>query len=119
MKVRYLCLWVVVVTFTLIIRPVAGGAEGHKSLVAAGNDRTMVIQKDGSLWVCGDNNNWRLGLGDTIDRITLTRIGTATNWTSVAHYAHALALKANGTLLAWGGGEQPWPIGTGKHHAGA
>jgi hypothetical protein len=114
MKLRFLCLWIVVGALTFIIPPAAAAAGGNKSLIAAGNDRTIVIQKDGSLWACGDNNNWRLGLGDTIDRTNLTRVGTATNWTAVAHYGHTLALKADGTLWAWGGDNIHGQLGQGN-----
>jgi alpha-tubulin suppressor-like RCC1 family protein len=103
MKLRCLCLWIIVGALTFIIPPAAGAAAGNKSLLAAGTDRTLVIQKDGTLWACGDNGIGTLGLGDTNDRYVLTRVGNAKNWTTVANFGpHALGLKADGTIWSWG-----------------
>ena len=114
MKLRCLCLWIVVGALTFVIPPAAGAAAGNKSLMAAGQNRTIVIQKDGSLWACGDNDSGALGLGDTITRDILTRVGTANNWTAIAHHTHALALRADGTLWAWGGDNSHGQYGLGN-----
>ena len=114
MKLRCFCLGVIVGALTLIIPPAAGAASGNKSLIAAGQNHTIVIQKDGSLWACGDNESGVLGLGDTTDRATLTRVGTANNWTAIAHHTHALGLRADGTLWAWGGDNSQGQMGQGN-----
>jgi len=68
-----------------------------------GDNHTLAIKSDGSLWGWGLNDNYQLGLGVTGNKNTPQRIGTANNWVSVAASAyHSLALKSDGTLWAWG-----------------
>ncbi len=94
-------LWIVVLAIPLLISPAA--AAPPKSLIAGGDYHTLAIRKDGSLWAWGKNDLGQLGLGDTSDRHTPTRVGSASNWVAVAAGAdHSLALKSNGTLWAWG-----------------
>jgi alpha-tubulin suppressor-like RCC1 family protein len=80
-------------------------------------DNAAVINKDGSLWTWGANNeNGNLGHGTTVDQYTPTKI--LDNVVSV-EISSRLALKADGTLWAWG--DQPpctYPNDPGneKHH---
>lgn len=68
-----------------------------------GDNHTLAIKADGSLWGWGENGNYQLGLGDTADKRVPTRIGNATDWVAVAtSYYHSMALKADGSLWAWG-----------------
>lgn len=103
MERRHSWLWVVILAINLLIFPAAGASAAQRSLIAAGDNHTLAIRKDGSLWVWGQNTNGQLGLDDTKDRHVPTRLGTDTNWVAVAAGAdHSLALKADGTLWAWG-----------------
>ncbi len=73
--------------------------------VAVGNTYTIALKTDGTLWAWGANGFGQLGNGTTngINTTTPTQIGTATNWASIsAGLSHTLALKADGTLWAWG-----------------
>ena len=83
-----------------------GTATGWKSSVAATwiNNHTIAIKTDGSLWAWGQNNFGQLGLDDTTSRNEPTQIGTATDWESMAtnDSGHTLAIKADGSLWAWG-----------------
>jgi hypothetical protein len=74
------------------------------SSVSAGNCwHTIAIKTDGTLWVWGDNFYGQLGLGDTTNRYTPTKVGTDTNWAYVsAGCANTIAIKTDGTLWAWG-----------------
>ncbi|MEM7142398.1 MAG: hypothetical protein AAF548_15345 [Actinomycetota bacterium] len=57
----------------------------------------------GELWCWGDNEWGQLGLGDTLDRITPTRVGTDTDWESVGlGGGHSCAVKTTGTLWCFG-----------------
>ena len=47
--------------------------------VACGNWYTMIVKNDGSLWACGYNYYGQLGLGDTTDRNTFTKVTTNIN----------------------------------------
>lgn len=66
--------------------------------------KTFGIKNNGTLWGIGRNNNGDLGVGNTSPLLTLTQIGTDTDWLkiSAARESYTLALKTNGTLWAWG-----------------
>ena len=72
--------------------------------VYCGLRQTLILKNDGTLWVCGQNNSGQLGLGDTDDRNTFTRITTnANNIKSVCCSGFSMiVLKNDGTL--WGCG---------------
>jgi alpha-tubulin suppressor-like RCC1 family protein len=59
----------------------------------------------GALWNWGKNNYGKLGDNSTIDKSSpVQTIASGTNWANVSYgYAHALAVKSDGTLWAWGG----------------
>jgi alpha-tubulin suppressor-like RCC1 family protein/uncharacterized protein YjdB len=72
----------------------------------AGQFFSLAIKDDGSLWTWGYNQWGALGLGDYgsgTNRSVPTRVGEDTDWASVsAGYNHAAALRADGSLWAWG-----------------
>jgi len=75
--------------------------------IAVSGDFTIALQADGSLWSWGNNNLGQLGLGDNTARTTPALISDADisgdRWISVsAGMNHALALRDNGNLYAWG-----------------
>jgi len=75
--------------------------------VAAGGDggyNSHGLKSDGTLWSWGDNSFGQLGVGDTINRNAPVQVGIDNNWTTVVAggWGFTLALKANGTLWAWG-----------------
>jgi alpha-tubulin suppressor-like RCC1 family protein len=70
-----------------------------------GQYRVMAIKTDGTLWVCGRNNEADLGLNDTVDRSSPTQI-PGTTWKSVSTNANTtLTSKTDGTLWVWGNNE--------------
>ncbi len=72
--------------------------------VTAGAEFTVALGEDGSLWSWGFNGSGQLGLDSNEDFIaTPQQIGTGSDWVDIdAGAFHCLALKANGTLWAWG-----------------
>jgi alpha-tubulin suppressor-like RCC1 family protein len=68
----------------------------------------IILASDGSLWCWGEERlGWPvLGLKNTKiqNTVSLRRIGTETDWMNIAvGDSHCLAIKADGTLWAWGG----------------
>ena len=78
--------------------------------IAAGYYNSFAVRKDGTVWSWGYNNYGQLGLGDSANRTTAQQVlGGAsgsqylTDIVEVkAATMHTLALKANGTVYAWG-----------------
>lgn len=73
--------------------------------VSVGNDYTLAIKTDGTLWAWGRNEAGTLGDNTTTDKYTITQIGTENNWQSISSGSNtSYAIKTNGTLWAWGNG---------------
>ena len=80
-----------------------GWAPKDWQAVACGGTYSLATKSDGSLWAWGYNAYGQLGLGDTTNRSSPTRLGTDTHWVAVAcGFDHSLALKSDGSLWAWG-----------------
>lgn len=87
------------------------GSNSPTSSTSSGS-LSFGIRTDGSLWAWGKNGgtNGSIGLGTTSATVynVPTRVGAATNWLKIAVaegpslYAHALGLRTDGTLWAWG-----------------
>ena len=68
-----------------------------------GNEHTLALKTNGTLWAWGNNSTSQLGDGTTTSRTVPTQIGTATNWATIAAgTGFSLATKTNGTLWSWG-----------------
>ena len=84
--------------------PVQVGTATDWQSVQAGYFSTLALKTDGTLWAWGRNLDGQLGQGTTTGQQNQpVQVGTATTWASigVGDY-HALAIKADGTLWAWG-----------------
>jgi alpha-tubulin suppressor-like RCC1 family protein len=82
-----------------------GGTTSCWREVSAGQNFTLAIKADGTLWGWGANANL-LGLGYfSVSENLPIQIGTANDWFTVsAGGNHSLAVKTNGTLWSWGSG---------------
>ena len=73
--------------------------------IACGNEHTVILKNDGSVWSCGYNTYGQLGLNDTTDRTTFTQVTTNVN-NDVKEIAcgryHTFILKNDGSV--WGCG---------------
>lgn len=77
--------------------------SGTFTQVAAGEDFTLALRSDGTVWGWGDNDNGQLGDGSTTDRYSPVQASGLTGVTAIsAGDNHAIALKSNGTIWAWG-----------------
>ena len=76
--------------------------------VSMGDNHTMVVKPDGSLWGWGDANDGKLGTGNTTDVSNAVQIGALTDWgvVSAGGGNKTLAVKTDGTMWAWGSGWQ-------------
>ena len=73
--------------------------------ISFGATHGLVLAADGSLWSWGsDFLGWPvLGLGPVKSTSSLRRIGQGNDWVSIAAgESHSLAIKADGSLWAWG-----------------
>ncbi len=83
------------------------GSTGCWRIISAGENFSLAIKTDGTLWGWGQNSNkLGLGLGNLADQNLPVQIGTDNDWLTVsAGYVHSLAVKTNGTLWSWGNGQ--------------
>ena len=86
-----------------------GAGSGVIAIAAGGSVYTgssMALKSDGTVLVWGNNGNGKLGDGTTTNRNTpvqVSGLGAGSGVTAIAMGTkHALALKSDGTLLAWG-----------------
>jgi alpha-tubulin suppressor-like RCC1 family protein len=71
--------------------------------VSSGENHTIALKYNGTLWAWGDNQYGQLGDGTGINKNTPTQIGADNTWASIAAgYNHSIALKSDGSLWAWG-----------------
>lgn len=73
--------------------------------VSAGDNHTMGIRSDGSLWGWGLREHGRTGGGITgiSAESTPWRVGNASDWVAVsAGGQHSMGIRADGSLWAWG-----------------
>jgi len=80
------------------------GEDTDWASVSAGDSYSMATKTDGSLWAWGNNEHGQLGFSDNIwEKNVPEQVGEDTDWASVtAGDFHSMAIKANGSLWAWG-----------------
>ena len=85
------------------IAPIQVGTDENWVSVAGGENFSLAIKADGTLWAWGYNNRGQLGTGTTTNTNEPTQVGTDDNWISIAAGSrHSLAIKSDGTLWTWG-----------------
>ena len=83
--------------------PILNSDGSASTTVVDFEDMFVTKNQSAGLWAWGHNQYGGLGLGNTSDTGTTTRVGTLSDWKLVASSRyHAVALKTNGTLWAWG-----------------
>ncbi len=117
-------------TYHAVIRNAVGQLASADALVtvalqrpqvAAGSDHTLALKSDGSVWAWGDNSAGQLGDGSTTSSKQPVQVMAAPGTplagvVAVAAGANwSLALKSDGSVLAWGsragpdGTDPPYP----------
>lgn len=84
--------------FTLV------NSQNQWKAVAAGEQFSLAIRQDHTLWSWGNNYFGQLGTNTSEDNVpTPHQIGTHNDWEKIAAgNSHAIALKKDGTLWSWG-----------------
>ena len=84
--------------------PVQVGSLTNWSECQGGRFKRFAIKTDGTLWAWGYGVGGGLGLGSTTNYSSPVQVGSLTNWSSVlgVGYGHAMVVKTDGTLWAWG-----------------
>lgn len=92
-------------TITERTLPVTVSGLTNIKAIAAGYQHTLALKNDSTLWAWGDNTDGQLGDGTNTPSTTPKKINGVTSVIAVsggqAGY-HSLALKADGTVWAWG-----------------
>lgn len=72
--------------------------------IGASSNHVGAIRCNGTAWAWGCNSNGQLGDGTTINRSSpVSVVGGFTDWRKITGtLTHSLALRANGTIWAWG-----------------
>jgi alpha-tubulin suppressor-like RCC1 family protein len=84
--------------------PAAVRAVSSVRAIATGNTFSLALTADGSVWGWGDNSKGQLGAASTLAKSTApVRVAGLDHVVQIAAAGdHALALKSDGSLFAWG-----------------
>lgn len=84
----------------------SGNAPPLSLLSVSGNGHSMALKSDGSVLGWGNNNSGQVGNFSITDQLTpvgVVGLGAGSGVTAIAAGgSHSLALKSDGTVLAWG-----------------
>ena len=69
---------------------------------SAGNNHTLIVKTDGTLWVCGSNSSGQLGTGSIGDGVHPTPEYIMDDVISVCSNHSSFAIKSDNSLWAWG-----------------
>jgi alpha-tubulin suppressor-like RCC1 family protein len=80
----------------------AGGSDWRR--VSCGSLHTAAIKIDGSLWIWGNADQGRIGVFNTLTKLTpVTTFAGGKDWQQVScGYDHTAAIKTDGSLWVWG-----------------
>ena len=77
--------------------------EGCWKQTSAGQQHTLALRNDGTIWAWGSNYHLVLGTGTGLDSHIPIQVGTDNDWKQITTGTVVnLAIKQNGTLWAWG-----------------
>ncbi|MDI6897487.1 RCC1 domain-containing protein [Methanocella conradii] len=89
----------------ILLKPVMVGRLTGVKDVAVGNNFSMALKSDGTVWTWGDNRYGQLGIGTADDgrHPEPVQVPGLTNVIAIsADFQLAMALKDDGTIWAWG-----------------
>ncbi|TVR89742.1 MAG: hypothetical protein EA416_12260 [Trueperaceae bacterium] len=80
--------------------------ERPTGTIAAGNEFSLAVREDGTVWAWGENGAGQLGDGTTTHRSLPVQVAGLSNVRSVAAgWEHSLAVREDGTVWEWGENE--------------
>ena len=83
--------------------PTQIGTETNWALVSGGNEHTIALKKNGTLWAWGYNTDGQLGDNTDVSHSLPVQIGTENTWAKAeAGSNHNHAIKSDGSLWGWG-----------------
>jgi alpha-tubulin suppressor-like RCC1 family protein len=96
----------------VVSSPTQVGSSTDWSYVAAGNTFAIGLKTNGTLWSWGSNGSGELGLNSTTSYSSPVQVGSDSDWAFVTAAKtgsgttskSAMGIKTNGTLWAWGTG---------------
>lgn len=102
MKTNYNYKNKILLFFLLIANSISYGQCWN--LIAGGNNHSLGLKSDGTLWAWGTNGDGQCGQGNFLGGTGApTRVGLESNWTFIATGNKcSYAIKNDGTLWAWG-----------------
>jgi alpha-tubulin suppressor-like RCC1 family protein len=87
----------------LFATPQTVNGLANVTAIAAGDDHSLALRSDGSVWAWGQNDVCQLGQNDTNSRNAATQVPGLANVTAIAAGgAHSFALRSDGAVFAWG-----------------
>lgn len=83
--------------------PTQVGTDTTWNYISAGNEFTLGIKKDSTLWAWGYNYDGQLGTGNSTQQKSPVKVAAAHKWIKVSTgNAFTAALKSDSTLWTWG-----------------
>jgi alpha-tubulin suppressor-like RCC1 family protein len=83
--------------------PVQVGTDTDWAAICAGDNHTLALKTNGTLWSWGYNAQGQLGIGNTTLQTAPVQVGTANDWEAVsAGGSVSMGLRAGGRLWSWG-----------------
>ncbi len=80
-----------------------GITSGRIGAIAAGEEHSLFLKSDNTLWAMGDNSNGQLGDGTTTDSHSPKQVPTTALVTAIgAAYLHSFFIQSDGSLWAMG-----------------
>lgn len=88
-------------------RPLQIGSGQSWKAIAAGDNHTLALRADGTIWAFGNNTRGQLGDGSGATTNFPVQVGTDSDWKSIsAHGDLSFGIKNNNTLHAWGANDK-------------